>query len=338
MCIGDRLVELGSAASDDDISAWGRLWRLDALLQLGRRLEFDTELMEFAAVVSRHPAPAWHWRLASVKTCLALLEDRLADIPSLIHDMTQLGESAGVDGADWMALIIRSAFARRTGEGLDEIEAEVRQALAGAPFFAQGWRAGLLVGLDRIDEANTIWRAIAPHLDAMPKESVEWLIAMSGYAENAIIARDVSAAARLRKALEPYAHQHVTGAATTPYGGPVSLPLARLCAFLGDRSAATLWFEDAVNRAEAMNAPWYAASARHELAQLERHESPLSPREWEVARRVATGESNRAIAARMFLSERTVERHVSNALRKLGMSSRSALAAWVVGGSVPRSD
>jgi DNA-binding CsgD family transcriptional regulator len=338
LTLGGEIVELGSAAFDDEISAWGRLWRLDALLQLGRRVEFDTELIEFAAVISRHPAPVWHWRLAGVKASLALLEDRLADVPELIADMTRRGEEAGVEGVEWMTLIIRSSYAQRTGEGLDEIEAEVRQALSGAPFFAQGWRAGLLIGLGRPDDANAIWRGIAPHLGEMPKATPEWLLAMCGYAQNAIVADDTPAAAWLRDALEPYADQHITVASTTPYGGPVSLPLAELCVFLGDRASASHWFDDAARQSESMNAPWYAARARDKKDQLVRRRGPLSPRELEVARMVATGESNRSIAARMHLSERTVEQHVSTSLRKLGMSSRSALAAWVVASSLPRPD
>ncbi|WP_132151919.1 helix-turn-helix transcriptional regulator [Kribbella antiqua] len=54
----------------------------------------------------------------------------------------------------------------------------------------------------------------------------------------------------------------------------------------------------------------------------------LSPREVEVLRLVATGATNRAIAARLVLSERTVDRHVSNIFTKLGVSSRSAATAY----------
>ena len=43
---------------------------------------------------------------------------------------------------------------------------------------------------------------------------------------------------------------------------------------------------------------------------------------------VAAGNSNRAIAAELFLSEKTVERHVSNILTKLGVGSRTAAAAY----------
>jgi DNA-binding CsgD family transcriptional regulator len=57
--------------------------------------------------------------------------------------------------------------------------------------------------------------------------------------------------------------------------------------------------------------------------------SRLTAREREVAAYVAAGRSNREIAGLLFVSERTVEAHVANILRKLGVPSRSGIAAWV---------
>jgi len=54
----------------------------------------------------------------------------------------------------------------------------------------------------------------------------------------------------------------------------------------------------------------------------------LSPREVEVLGLIAQGKSNREIAALLFLSEKTVARHVSNIFTKLGVSSRSAATAF----------
>ncbi len=56
----------------------------------------------------------------------------------------------------------------------------------------------------------------------------------------------------------------------------------------------------------------------------------LTPREREVAALVAQGQSNRAIAETLVLSERTAERHVANIMNKLGHSSRAQIAAWYV--------
>jgi DNA-binding NarL/FixJ family response regulator len=55
---------------------------------------------------------------------------------------------------------------------------------------------------------------------------------------------------------------------------------------------------------------------------------PLSPREVEVLRLVAQGRSNREIATRLFISERTAARHVSNILAKLQLANRAAATAF----------
>ncbi|MFD6971557.1 LuxR C-terminal-related transcriptional regulator [Streptomyces sp. NPDC059949] len=54
----------------------------------------------------------------------------------------------------------------------------------------------------------------------------------------------------------------------------------------------------------------------------------LTAREREVLRHVAVGKSNRAVADDLFLSEKTVARHISNIFAKLGVSSRSAATAY----------
>ena len=56
----------------------------------------------------------------------------------------------------------------------------------------------------------------------------------------------------------------------------------------------------------------------------------LTRREREVAALLAAGLSNRLVAQRLVLSERTVEDHVSNILGKLGFTSRAHIAAWAV--------
>jgi DNA-binding NarL/FixJ family response regulator len=54
----------------------------------------------------------------------------------------------------------------------------------------------------------------------------------------------------------------------------------------------------------------------------------LTRRELEVLRHLAAGETNKAIAAELVLSVRTVDRHVSNIYAKLGVSSRAAATAY----------
>lgn len=57
----------------------------------------------------------------------------------------------------------------------------------------------------------------------------------------------------------------------------------------------------------------------------------LTKREMQVLALVAAGKSNRAVAAELFLSEKTVERHLSNIFAKLGVGSRTAAAAYAFG-------
>ena len=58
------------------------------------------------------------------------------------------------------------------------------------------------------------------------------------------------------------------------------------------------------------------------------HPTPLTPREIEVVRLVAEGKTNRTIAGELYVSEKTVDRHLSNVFTKLGISSRAAATAY----------
>ena len=55
---------------------------------------------------------------------------------------------------------------------------------------------------------------------------------------------------------------------------------------------------------------------------------PLTARETEVVQLVSAGLSNRNIAAELFISEKTVARHLSNIFTKLGLTSRAAVTAY----------
>ena len=333
--LADRLalaveaIRLGGVAGDDRFVAWGWHWRADALQQLGLRAEFDQAVGELFATVQRLNSPVWSWRAAAIRANIALLEDRVDDVPSLAEVMLEAGRDAGVDDAELFDLILRSALARRTGVGLAAVEEEVRVMIADGPEFAHGWRADLLLGLGRTAEAVEIFRTLSAHIGAVPAQVHEWLVGHVGLAALAIVAGDRESAETIRVLLQPFAHLHAAAPATTPYSGPVALPIARLHAFLGDTSAAARYAADAAARADAMRSPWYAASARALLGETSNALAPLSPRETEVARLVSEALSNREIATTLFLSERTVEQHVRSILHKLGFANRAAIAAWV---------
>ncbi len=65
---------------------------------------------------------------------------------------------------------------------------------------------------------------------------------------------------------------------------------------------------------------------------------PLSEREFEVVAFVAAGLANHTIAEKLFLSPRTVEKHVEHVMDKLGFGSRAEIAAWYARRELPAGD
>ena len=104
--------------------------------------------------------------------------------------------------------------------------------------------------------------------------------------------------------------------------------LARACRLLGDTESAEL-------EAQSATQAFTELGAHHDLALLMSETHPtdarpdgLTPREVEVLRALATGQSNREIAEQFVLSERTVARHVANLFVKIGVNSRAAATAY----------
>ena len=68
--------------------------------------------------------------------------------------------------------------------------------------------------------------------------------------------------------------------------------------------------------------------SRRQQVDAYRRLSRLTPREREVLALIATGRTNRSIATQLFISEKTVARHVANIFTKLGLTSRAAATAY----------
>ncbi|HWO69386.1 MAG TPA: LuxR C-terminal-related transcriptional regulator [Actinomycetota bacterium] len=102
------------------------------------------------------------------------------------------------------------------------------------------------------------------------------------------------------------------------------LELARRLAAMGRGTAARRARDEAVAAFRALGA---ATEAQRAVSMLEPRPGGLTARETEVARLVAQGLSNDEIAARLVLSVRTVERHLSNVYAKLGAEGRGARTA-----------
>ena len=100
-------------------------------------------------------------------------------------------------------------------------------------------------------------------------------------------------------------------------------------AMLGDEEGARLEIDAALERFEQLGARPEAERLASRTARTAGSASGgLTGREVEVLRQVAAGKTNRAIAAELSISEKTVARHVSNIFTKLDLSSRSAATAY----------
>jgi DNA-binding CsgD family transcriptional regulator len=118
--------------------------------------------------------------------------------------------------------------------------------------------------------------------------------------------------------------------AEAPYDtAKVRLLIALACRELSDVESAELEFDSA-------RALFERLGAKPDLARLDllrshakqTNQLALSPRELQVLRHIAAGQTNKAIATELFVSERTIDRHVSNIFTKLGVSSRAAATAY----------
>jgi DNA-binding CsgD family transcriptional regulator len=236
------------------------------------------------------------------------------------------------------------------------------------PYLARAWHADVLVGMGRLEEAAQLWDTVVPHLAAFPREAPEWVILGAGTAEVCVALEDRETAATAYAALLAYADRQVISGAHTPSYGPVSLYLGTLATLLGDESRAETHLGAALASAKETGSAPYEATAHLELARLLGRRRPRPPaaaahldaalrlarrlgmgpltaaatalraatptggeltaREEQVAALVAEGLSNRQIAQRLRLSERTAENHVTHILTKLGFESRARIASW----------
>lgn len=131
-----------------------------------------------------------------------------------------------------------------------------------------------------------------------------------------------AASAQLRRALERWQQLDVPYEVAT-----TRLLLGRACRIAGDEEGAAGSFAAAETIFEHLGATLDVRATR-DLHSRRSLPDGVTEREVEVLRLVASGGSNKDIAALLFLSERTVTRHLSNIFTKAGVSSRSAATAY----------
>jgi DNA-binding CsgD family transcriptional regulator len=180
-----------------------------------------------------------------------------------------------------------------------------------------------------VDEA----RRAANELSALAEAfGMELLGAMALHAKGAV----ALAEADVRAAIDPLRRaQEVWLRVGAPYlAARIRLLVARACRALGDEDGAALELDAARKIFVALGAAPDVAAVDALTAPTRAEPVPapsahgLSGRELEVLLLVASGKTNKAIARELFLSEKTVDRHVSNIFVKLDVPTRAAATAW----------
>lgn len=152
----------------------------------------------------------------------------------------------------------------------------------------------------------------------------EALRAIAAHARGAVRLAAGDAAASIVALREAFAWWQGVGA---PYiAATIRVRIAAACRALGDDDGAAL-------ELDAARATFADLGAAPDLERIgaappaAAAATRLTTRERQVLRLVAAGRTNKAIARELFVSERTVDRHVSNIFNKLGVSSRAAATA-----------
>jgi len=152
-----------------------------------------------------------------------------------------------------------------------------------------------------------------------------WLLAMSRTAEGTVLLAEGDGRAALPVLRRAWSSWQRLSA---PYeAARIRVLMARACQQCDDPASAELELDAAVGVFEKLGAAPAIAEARA-LSLAGAPESALTARELEVLRLVAAGLTNRAIAAELILSDKTVARHLSNIFAKLDVSSRAAATAY----------
>lgn len=221
--------------------------------------------------------------------------------------------------------LLRLAQGRR-----DDAVSSIRRVLATT---SGAWRrpqflpacVEILLAAGEIDEARAASRELE---ELAARFDTEILDALAAQARGAVLIADGDAGAAVEPLRRAFGRWQTIGA---PYiAARIRVLLGRACEALGDRDGAELERQAARRVFEELGAaPDLAAlDASATGPQKPANTQGLSPRELEVLRLVAQGKTNKAIARQLCLSERTVDRHVSNMFGKLDVSTRAAATAF----------
>ena len=177
---------------------------------------------------------------------------------------------------------------------------------------------------EHLTESLRVSRDIGTHIGmARGLEACAMLAAREGAVERAVMLAAASAGLRATSGLPP-----LPAGRAERYLGPIRRVDEGAAALLWSRGLA-LSPEAAIDLAigQVLRAPRPDGAAPRAVPPAPA--GGLTPRELEIARLIARGRSNKAIAAELVISPATVARHVANIMAKLDFRSRAQIAAWI---------
>ena len=269
----------------------------------------------------------------------AIAEGKTEGILSLTEPMLSYARSTGNWYAEAIALNYTALIQLAQG-AVDEAVHTAEEALARCRRSGDIWVRGLLLNnlaeaLRRrgdLEQAEELARdgAVCKHtLDdrrglAGVVETLAWVACDRGAAERA--ATLLGRAQRLRESIavpildtHQARHEACEQSARSLLGRAAFASAFQRGMAISDEEAIAFELEQSPAESARPAAPGGDSPAR------------LTRRELEIARLIAEGRTTRQIATALFISERTVETHVTNMLNKLGLNSRIQLTRWVAG-------
>jgi len=213
--------------------------------------------------------------------------------------------------------------ARAARTGLRRVLAEREQAGDRLPLLSAFVEVCLATG--QIEEAKEAIAEMESSAHTYPSTAMRAIVDGARGAVALIEERPADALVRLREASNRWRQLDA------PFeSAQVGVRIAEACRELDDDEGALMELRAALATFERLGARPDVSRVRNLLSSPNVELSTLSSREVEVLRLIVAGRTNAEIALELYLSERTVHRHVSNILTKLGVRSRTAAAAHAI--------
>ena len=329
-----RMIALAAAGGPADAELWGRLWRIDAALQLGDLDVVDAELGHLSTLAEGLGWPIAHWHRHRMTAARLLLAGRFAEAEAA----ADRADAAARRTEDITALVVGGAFRvdllrlqGRFGEALTILRA-ARAFVSAPPVFLT--LAGLTMAqAGETDEARRMLDQLRPALPRQPRDG-RWIRIVATTGHLAALLDDAATVAWCLEQITPYGGYYLAaGSGSVFCEGAVARTIGTLAAALGRTDDARRWLAAGIAMDERIGALPYRVLSEIELARVlagcpgEREAAiGLAHRAADTARRLGMAPAQRDADA--LLARLRAERDTDN---PLSAREREVLARLATG-------